>query len=143
MNQQNIVTTKNKGQCIQVVGDDMEGISNMIITAYKNLKGRPAEYEDSEQGLEKFRTKTIEFFEHIAEINKQSGLEKGLIPDIELWASWLGITRTTIHSYENKRGLAWRDTIQMIKNMIANKAIVSLIAITTLKKQNFLKRISM
>ena len=115
-----MVTTKNKGTCIQVVGDDMEGISNMIITAYKNLGGRPAEYPDSEEGLERFREKTIEFFEHVAAVNEQSGLEKGLIPDIELWCSWLGITRQTVFNYENKRGTVWRENIAMVKNMIAS-----------------------
>lgn len=114
-----MVTTKNKGTCIQVVGDDMEGISNIIITAYKNLGGRPAEYPDSEEGLEKFRQKTIEFFEHVAAVNEENGLEKGVIPDIELWCSFLGITRTTVFNYEHKRGGEWSETIQYIKTLIA------------------------
>lgn len=115
-----IVKTKNKGTCIQVVGDDLEGVSNIIISALKNSGGRPSEFADNQQGLEMFRQKSIEFFEHVAAVNEQSGLEKGLIPDIELWCSWLGITRMTVNNYERLRGTEWRETIQMVKNMIAS-----------------------
>lgn len=115
-----VVKTKNKGTYLQAVGDDLEGVSNLIITSIKNLGGRPSEFPDTQQGLEMFRQKSIEFFEHVAAVNEKSGLERAIIPDIELWASWLGVTRQTIFNYESRRGTEWRETIQMIKNMIAS-----------------------
>lgn len=114
-----IVKTKNKGTCIQVVGDDLESVSNIIISALKNSGGRPSEYPDNQHGLEMFRQKSIEFFEHVAAVNEQSGLEKGLIPDIELWCTWLGVTRMTVNNYERKRGTEWVETIALFKNVIA------------------------
>ena len=40
-----------------------------------------------------------------------------MIPDIEAWAVFLGITRQTLWTYE-KRGSEWRDVIEYYKGVI-------------------------
>lgn len=119
MEKREIVKTKNKGECVQVVGDDLEGISNMVLSAFCSSGGTPARYPNTAEGLQAFRDRTREFFEHIVQVNKENRLEKGVIPDIELWTGYLGITRTTVFNYEHKRGGEWSETIRYIKNLIA------------------------
>jgi hypothetical protein len=114
-----IKQTKNKGEYIECCGSDLEGINQMIITSLKKNGGRPAVFPNTKQGLEDFRQQTLKFFEHIAEINTRNGLERGVIPDVELWCGYMGITRTTLFTYQNTRGEDWKTTIETIKNYIA------------------------
>lgn len=114
-----IVRTKNKGECLALETNDLTAILDMTITSIKASKGRPSEYPDTHEGLEAFRQQTLEFFEHVNRINANPEIEKKLVPDIEAWAVYLGITRQTIHVYE-KRSAEWRDTILVFKNAIAS-----------------------
>lgn len=114
-----IVKTKNKGQCELATGSDMEAISDIVLTSLKNTGGRPATYQDSEKGLQDFRQQSIAYFEYIKQVNAGKETEKAVIPDIENWAVFLGITRQTIFRYE-QRGEMWRETIQIFKNAIAS-----------------------
>ena len=108
-----------KYECIPLDKDDMTAILDMTITTMKNRGGRPFEYPQTEQGLATFRENTIAFFDYVKQVNQNPDLERKLIPDIEAWATYLGITRTTIFNYE-KRGGEWAQTIQTFKNAMAS-----------------------
>ena len=114
-----MVTTKNKGQCLPLAKDDLTAIVDTIIYCSLQNRGRPSEYPNTDEGLDLFNNKTIEYFEYINNINKGAELERQLIPDIENWAMFLGITRTTIFNYE-RRGIEWQNCIQYYKNAIAS-----------------------
>lgn len=117
-NNTKMVKTKNKGEYLPLAKDDTTAILNMAIESIKSRGGRPAEYPQTEQGLQTFRDKTIEYLQYVNEVNSQNDFEKGIIPDIESWATFLGITRQTIFNYE-QRGGEWLQTIQQFKNAIA------------------------
>jgi hypothetical protein len=113
-----IVKTKNKGSYQVTTGSDLDGIDNIVLQAIRNCGGRPAEYENSKQGLEKFQQKTADFFQHIADVNEGKESEKALIPDIELWAAYLGVSRQTLWKY-GQRNSEWARVIDYFKNIIA------------------------
>lgn len=98
--------------------DDMSAILDMAIDVSTSRAGRPAEYPFTTEGLDRFINKTIDYFEYVNSINANPELERKLIPDIENWAMYLGITRQTIWAYQN-RGREWKDTIDYYKNVIA------------------------
>ena len=108
---------RSKG-CEPLKTGDMSEILDMAIdTAIKRM-GRPAEYPPTRSGLDAFANRTIDYFEHLNGINANPDIDRKLIPDIESWAMYLGITRQTIWSYE-KRGGEWSGTIAYFKNTIA------------------------
>lgn len=104
--------------CERIETDDMTAILNMAIDVSNSRMGRPAEYPYTTEGLDRFINKTIDYFEYVNTINANPELERKLIPDIENWAMFLGITRQTIWSYQ-QRGKEWRDMIDYYKNAIA------------------------
>ena len=55
------------------------------------------------------------YFAQVRDINRQG--EMRLIPDVESWATYLGITRKTILNYE-KRSEDWRNAIAFYKGII-------------------------
>lgn len=116
---QELVRTKNKGACLPLAQDDLTAIVDTVILCSMQNKGRPSDYPNNEQGLELFNNKTIAYFQYISELNKSGTLERALIPDIENWAMFLGVTRQTIFNYE-RRGIEWQGCIQYYKNAIAS-----------------------
>ena len=85
----------------------------------KRKAGRKPKFENNENGLNDFCEKTIEYLQHVQKVNENPDFTKRLIPDIESWAAYLGITRKTINEYELTRGKEWAETIAQIKNIIA------------------------
>lgn len=97
--------------------DNIVAVTDILLSAARC--GRPASYPESEQGFEDFQRKTIDYIIHVQEINKSDDVNKKVIPDIESWACYLGITRATLAVYERKRDGKWKQYISMIKNGIA------------------------
>ncbi len=95
-------------------------VIDMVLACVKNQGGRPIIYPDNEQGLQSFNDNTVEFFEYLNTVNTRLTLEgdKGLIPDIELWCSYLGVSRATLHRLYDRGGV-WSDRIDYYKNLIA------------------------
>lgn len=108
----------------EVVGacDDMTASINIGIDALNDMSrrgGSCAKYPANEDGLTEFRERSKAFFEHINRINAERSTDaKILYPDIESWCCYLGISRKTLHLYYRDRGAAWRDTIDMVKQII-------------------------
>lgn len=110
---------KNKGTCLPLETDDMTAILKMTIDKSVEHCGRPYHYAPTPQGLEQLIQNTIDYFEYVNSINANPELERKLIPDIENWCVFLGITRQTLFYYE-KRGAEWFDCIQYYKNAISS-----------------------
>ncbi len=111
--------TKNKGECLPLEKDDLTAILTLTIdTSIKNM-GRPHHYAPNTQGLDDFIQTTIDYFEYVNTLNSNQELERKLIPDIENWCVFLGITRKTLFNYE-QRGNEWQECIQYYKNAIGS-----------------------
>lgn len=108
----------------EVIGacDDMTASLNIGIDALNDMEhrgGMPAKYPANEDGLKQFRDRAKAFFEHINRINAERSTEsKILYPDIESLCCYLGISRKTLSLYYKERGAVWRETIDMIKQII-------------------------
>ena len=111
--------THKSAKCLPMETDDTTAILDMIIEKSTERMGRPCQYENNKRGLDTFIQGTISYFEHVNAINSNPDMERKLIPDIESWAVYLGITRATIFNYE-QRDSQWRDVIQYYKNAIAS-----------------------
>ena len=77
--------------------------------------GKVAIYENSEEGLNAFFEGTKRYFQYIRDANVEN--EEKLIPDIEGWCTFLGLTRQTILNYA-KRSTTWGEAITYIKDCI-------------------------
>lgn len=101
---------------VPILADDLNSVLDMSIRSIK--LGRPAKFEDSEQGLQDFKEASIAYLEFVRETNNNPNNENHLIPDVESWATYIGTTRMTICTYEKTRGQEWTDFIALVKGSI-------------------------
>ena len=97
-------------------GTEIAATLNASIRAFK--QGIVA-YEDSQEGLERFRKDSENYLTYVQATNESAAQSSvgGAIPDVEAWAAHLGITRMTISRYE-RRGGEWETTIANMKGII-------------------------
>lgn len=97
-------------------GTEIAATLNASIRAFK--QGIVA-YEDSQEGLERFRKDSENYLTYVQATNESAAQSSigGAIPDVEAWAAHLGITRMTISRYE-RRGGDWETTIANMKGII-------------------------
>lgn len=107
-----------RGQCKDLKTGDLTASLDLALFSLKRTGGRPFKYEPTEEGLERFTQESVDFLDYCNEVNKDMEEGQKLIPDVEAWAVYLGITRATIFEYE-KRGGEWKKTIDYFKNIIA------------------------
>lgn len=98
-----------------VVNIGLEGLKTSIFNA-----GRPPVYEPTEEGLQAFYDKTIAYFSHINNVNSNPDIQKKVIPDIESWCTYLGITRMTLSTYYRNRNDQWQYVIDYAKQVITS-----------------------
>lgn len=79
------------------------------------VRGRPPIYENTEEGLREFLGATKNYFEYIRDANAVN--DEKLIPDIEGWSTFLGITRQTVLAY-SQRNESWEEAISYVKDAI-------------------------
>lgn len=94
-------------------------IADLINLGIKSLGGRKPTYAPTQEGLQCFREKTLEYFEHLKALNaaREEG-EAMLMPDVESWCVYIGITRQTLHTYSRTRDEDWKDFIARTKDLI-------------------------
>lgn len=105
---------------------DLSPILQIAIDATTQRMGRPAEYSNTRQGLEEFIQKTGDYFAYLQAVNNADDPDEGeqgkerprMIPDIESWCLYLGITRQTTYNYA-ARGKEWADIIEYYRGAIA------------------------
>ena len=111
------IRTYNKGECQTLDGDDLQAITTLTVTCLKEHKGVTAKYPNTPQGLADFVQRSQSFFEYCNEVNSTLEPQQRLIPDVESWCCFMGVTRVTIHQYA-KRNQQWSDAIAMIKEAL-------------------------
>ena len=106
-----------KGDYEPLATNDLTAILDLAISTAEKRRGRSATYPDTPQGLERFVDQSIEFFKYVNAINADESIQRKLIPDVESWTVFLGITRQTLLIY-SRRGGEWLETIEGFKNTI-------------------------
>ena len=106
-------------QAVQIEAGDMNASLDIIINTSVQNMGRPSEYPATAGGLESFIQNTIEYFEYVKTVNSEpNATDKNyIIPDVESWAIFLGISRQTLWTY-SKRGGQWQEVINYYKDAI-------------------------
>jgi hypothetical protein len=101
---------------IEVEKGDLQNIVDLTLTAVKS--GRPANYEDSPEGLEAFKKRTIEYFEYLDRVNATAEERQTIVPDTENYCVFMKISRMCLLNYEKNRNEEWQNFIQMVKTAI-------------------------
>lgn len=96
---------------------DMTAVLSVIRQGVRRF-GRPAIYPDTTEGYERFYRHTLEFFDSVDVTNADPSIKPKMIPDIEAWCVYMGITRQTLMMYE-RRGGDWGGMIAYFKTAIA------------------------
>ncbi len=103
-------------------GDELQSILaiGMRGLAKSARKGPPVLFPHTPEGLDAFRRESYAYLQYVQEVDStaQEGGRLRLIPDVESWAAYMGITRETIRRYEATRGEEWAQAIQQIKGVI-------------------------
>lgn len=107
---------KKRGECLPMAAGDLQSILGMTIHTLEKKRGMPSNYPNNEDGIKLFRDETIKYFKYVLDANENDP-DHRLIPDVENWALFLGITRQSIFNYEH-RNQEWYDTVQFFKNTI-------------------------
>lgn len=90
----------------------------LIEIGIRSLSGRPPQYANTEEGLQTFQNRTIEYFRHLKTVNENRETEQRLLADVESWCAYLQITRQTLNTYRRTRGEAWTTFIDRTKDII-------------------------
>ena len=102
-------------------GDELDAILDVSLQglARAREKGSQPMYSNSPEGLKSFKHDSEEYLAFVRNVNKTptEGGKLRLVPDIESWAAFLGVTRHMITGYE-KRGSDWKSTIDAVKGVI-------------------------
>lgn len=108
---------KRSGQGFEVVGsvtgDDLNDLLQMATDTLK--RSGTCRFENDEAGLQRFKSRTIDFLEFLREQNNNGG---SLTPTVESWCVYLGISRVTLMHYEHKRSEGWKEFISYVKNIL-------------------------
>ena len=109
------VSYKKRGEVLPLEKDDMTAVLTLVRHSLAEHRGAAAKYENTAEGLERFKDKTMEYLQCIDDVNR--GLEAGkhMVPDLESWALYCGICRKTLFNYES-RGGEWRMFVRQVKD---------------------------
>lgn len=112
-----IIQTYNKGAYIAPEGDDLTKITALIEQSLRNNGGRPACYANTPEGLQTFTAKATDYFAYLRTANEDIE-DKRIVPDIENFCVYMGLTRRTLLEYQKTRGQEWEQAILFIKDSI-------------------------
>ena len=99
-------------------GDDIESVVTLAIETAEGNKIHG--YSNDDAGLSEFKRQSIDFLKYIREQNQIADDEgkRRLLPSIEAWATFAGISRQTILTYQKCRSEEWQDFITWMKNAL-------------------------
>lgn len=102
-------------------GDELDAILDVSMQGLAKARDRGSQplYSNSADGLEDFKRDSERYLAYVRDVNRTptEGGKLRLVPDIESWAAFLGVTRYMIAGYE-KRGADWKAAIQAVKGII-------------------------
>lgn len=98
--------------------DDLE---SLLTLAVQSARGNGiCKYPNTPEGLALFKEKSIRFLEYVRAQNRIADDENKtrLIPSVEAWGTYCGISRQTILEYQKQRSQDWKDFVIWMKNTI-------------------------
>jgi len=102
-------------------GDELDAILDVSMRGLAKARecGRNPLYANSPEGLKAFKGDSERYLAYVRDVNRTptEGGKLRLVPDIESWAAYLGITRHMITGYE-RRGEDWKTAIEAVKGVI-------------------------
>lgn len=112
---------KEYASSIDLVSESSD-IYDLVISSMERHNTRPPVYSNTPEGFEQFKQMTICFIKEIRERNvgAENSKRMRLIPSVEMWATYLGVTRQTINNYEHSYEQYFQDYIKLFKNAIAS-----------------------
>lgn len=112
-----MIHTKNRGDYLPLEENDLTAVLDMTVQSLKKHGCKAVKYDNTEQGLQAFTDRSIEFLEYVSRVNQDSNLDKKIIPDVEAWCVYMGFTRMTLSRYRS-RGGEWAEVIDQVKAAI-------------------------
>ena len=109
-----------KTEVLPVEVSDTESLLSLIIQTGDDMRvNGQAKFENNPDGLRKFKEKTTDYFRFLLEQNRNADDlgEVRLLPSVESWSLYLGLSRVSVLQYE-KRGDDWLSFISWVKNSI-------------------------
>lgn len=105
-------------EVLPMTGGDIADLLTLAVDTAR--KRGVAKYENTPEGLQAFTERSLQYLEFINEQNKQADETdaRRLIPSIESWAVYMGLSRMTLLTYEKQRNADWSDFISWQKNVI-------------------------
>lgn len=99
-------------------GDDIDAVLRLAIETAES--GKIHGYSNDDAGLAEFKKRSIDFLRYIREQNTIADEEgkRRLIPSIEAWGMYCGVSRQTILTYQKCRSEGWQNFIIWMKNSI-------------------------
>ena len=97
-------------------GQDTQVLLDGLLTTTLSRRGRPCEYPDTPEGLQNFINATLAYFQYCQKMNESEDLERKLIPDVEGWSAFIGISRNTLWHY-SQRGGEWSRIIEYYRGI--------------------------
>lgn len=102
-------------------GDELDAILDISMQGLAKAResGCNPLYANSPEGLKAFKSDSERYLAYVRDVNRTptEGGKLRLVPDIESWAAYLGVTRHMITGYE-RRGEDWKAAIEAVKGII-------------------------
>ena len=93
-------------------------IGEIMAITKQVLENPQMNYPNDDMGYEAFRTNSISYLEYVQQVNASGNLKKQMIPDIEGWTNYIGITRDKLRYMQKSRSEKWATLIDQMKNGI-------------------------
>ena len=117
-NKGNLIVQRKKNELAGTseIGNEIGEI--MSITR-QSLENPNFTYPNDENGYEAFRLNSISYLEYVQQVNASGNLKKQIIPDIEGWTNYIGITKDKLRYMRKSRSEKWTNLIDQMKNGIS------------------------
>lgn len=114
----NLIVSRKKNELINdgSVGNE---IGEIISITEQVLANPEINYPNDEIGYEAFKNNSISYLEYIRQVNASGNLKTQIIPDIEGWTNYIGITKKKLQYMEKSRSEKWASIIDRMKNGIS------------------------
>lgn len=114
----NLIITHSKNE-LAGASDIGNEIGEIMTITRNSLENPNFTYPNDDTGYEAFRLNSISYLEYVQQVNASGNLKKQIIPDIEGWTNYIGITRDKLRYMRKSRSEKWVNLIDQMKNGIS------------------------
>lgn len=100
-------------------GDELKAIIELAKNGLKTWNnGASRNYPPTPEGLELFKERSMDYYDYIQTQNEELKDSPKLIPDIEAWCTYCGITRKQMYQFQERKNGDWNGFIELFKDTI-------------------------